>query len=146
MSWQAHFIHIYKTNQDHSCFDLHRLLFWKCWRTLAVAEMSSNSSIIWFSFSNHEDFICQVTGKKKHSAECYICKATFTETAGTTSNFHRHLEQICRCPFLICRCDSRFRATVRSWRKNQFSSEFYICRNSIDWLLLWNKCIFQDDK
>ncbi|XP_060732832.1 uncharacterized protein LOC132850357 [Tachysurus vachellii] len=55
--------------------------------------MSATLSIIQFDYQSHKEFICSKTIKKKHSAVCKFCSASFTETKGTTSNFHRHVER-----------------------------------------------------
>uniref|UniRef100_A0A3B4ZNS1 Uncharacterized protein n=1 Tax=Stegastes partitus TaxID=144197 RepID=A0A3B4ZNS1_9TELE len=55
--------------------------------------MSANSAVIKFGFSNHKQYICKSTSKRKHSANCKYCNATLTEVAGTTSSFCRHLER-----------------------------------------------------
>uniref|UniRef100_A0A3B4ZLE7 HAT C-terminal dimerisation domain-containing protein n=1 Tax=Stegastes partitus TaxID=144197 RepID=A0A3B4ZLE7_9TELE len=59
----------------------------------SLGKMSANSAVIKFGFSNHKQYICKSTSKRKHSATCKYCNATLTEVAGTTSNFCRHLER-----------------------------------------------------
>ena len=53
--------------------------------------MSASSAIIRFAFVEHKEFICSVTGNKKHTAKCKFCAKAYTDVAGTTSNFSRHL-------------------------------------------------------
>lgn len=57
--------------------------------------MSANSRVILFGFTEHKEFICQKTKKKKQTAKCKFCKdpTTITDVSGTTSNFTRHLQR-----------------------------------------------------
>ncbi|KAL7403893.1 hypothetical protein ABVT39_006519 [Epinephelus coioides] len=55
--------------------------------------MSANSSVVRFGFTDHKEFVCRTTKKKKHSAICKFCKVCLTETGGTTSTFTRHPER-----------------------------------------------------
>ncbi|CAK6972420.1 uncharacterized protein LOC122831395, partial [Scomber scombrus] len=56
-------------------------------------EMLAKSSVIRFDYLNQRGFIYKTASKRKHTAVCKFCNATLIETAGTTSNFYRHLER-----------------------------------------------------
>ncbi|KAK7138517.1 hypothetical protein R3I94_013977 [Phoxinus phoxinus] len=84
--------------------------------------MSANSLVIKFAFVEHNEFFCTSSNKKKHSAKCRFCKVCFTETAGTTSTFTRHLERKHRERYLEYKAGSAASMTIADPTQPQISS------------------------
>lgn len=57
-----------------------------------AVDMSRNSAVIKFAFTDHTEFKNSKTGVKKHKAKCKFCSRErfIIETVGTTTAFTRH--------------------------------------------------------